>query len=178
MIYISPRKDLFSQYVFVGNLVTELLSVPSRYHYFKAETFANVSITYNCLAWNSSWYLWLASQWPICLCHPRWVLKISWYCTYTSHICCQGNAGCRKHISPAYGIAWILKSDNGFPFNGYTFLQFAVCSGFIPLRDNPKLHISRYKGGHTLLLERVNVTQQQLAQFYSNWKNRPYVSYT
>lgn len=143
--YVSPRKDLLSQYVSVGNIVIRLLSVPSRYHYFKAKTFANVSITYNCLAWNSSWYLWLASQWSICLCHPRWVLEISWYCTYAGHICCQGNAGCRKHISSAYSIAWILKSDNGSPFNGYTFLQFAVCSGFIPLEDNPKLHIERYK---------------------------------
>ena len=77
------------------------------------------------------WLFW--SSRTLCSSSDWWLLKISWSWDCAFDFCEKK----LDRVFAAYGVPQVVKSDNGPPFNGHEFAQFADYLGFKDRRVTP-----------------------------------------
>ena len=82
-------------------------------------------------------------------------------------------------VFAAYGVPQVIKSDNGLPFNGHEFAQFADYLGFkhrrvTPLWPEANGEVERFMKTFGKVLRTTSNGKQQMYQFLRNYRATPH----
>ena len=82
-------------------------------------------------------------------------------------------------VFAAYGVPQVVKSDNGPPFNGHEFAQFADYLGFkhrrvTPLRPEANGEVERLMKTFGKVIRTTSNWKQQMYQFLRNYRETPH----